>query len=92
MIASAFIASVKVLKESTLRQGTKWRAANILPKIVLDAGDSEGSMNHSLYGTDRTTHLKIVVIALAAGIALAGVAISSRVNSSGETAGIIRAR
>jgi hypothetical protein len=54
-------------------------------------GYSVGSMNHSFYCADRTTHLKIVVIALAAGIALAGVAISSRVNSSSESAGVIRA-
>lgn len=48
-------------------------------------------MNHSFYSADRTTHLKIVVVALVAGIALAGVAISSRVNSSSESAGVIRA-
>jgi hypothetical protein len=48
-------------------------------------------MNHSFYSADRTTHLKIVVIALAAGTALAGVAISSRVNASSETAGVNRA-
>lgn len=48
-------------------------------------------MNHSFYGADRTTHLKIVVVALAAGIALAGIATSSRVTSGGETAGVIKA-
>ena len=29
-------------------------------------------MNHSIYSADRATHLKIVVIALVAGVALSG--------------------
>jgi hypothetical protein len=32
-------------------------------------------MNHSIYGTNRTTHLKIVVVALAVAIAVANLAI-----------------
>jgi hypothetical protein len=35
-------------------------------------------MNHSIYSADRTTHLKIVVVALIAGILVAGLSISSR--------------
>ena len=35
-------------------------------------------MNHSIYSADRTTHLKIVVVALVAGIAVAGFGISIR--------------
>ena len=38
-------------------------------------------MNHSIYSADRTTHLKIVVVALVAGIAVAGFGISARTNS-----------
>jgi hypothetical protein len=38
-------------------------------------------MNHSIYSADRTTHLKIVVVALVAGIVVAGVGISARVTS-----------
>ncbi len=38
-------------------------------------------MNHSMYSADRTTHLKVVVVALVAAIAVAGLAISSRVNA-----------
>ena len=38
-------------------------------------------MNHSIYSADRTTHLKIVVLALVAGIVVAGVGISARVSS-----------
>jgi hypothetical protein len=43
----------------------------------------ETSMNHSFYSADRTTHLKIVVVALVAGILVAGFSISTR-NSSDE--------
>jgi hypothetical protein len=38
-------------------------------------------MNHSIHSADRATHLKIVVVALVAGIAVAGVAISARTGS-----------
>jgi len=51
-------------------------------------------MNHSIYSADRTTHLKIVVVALVAGIAVAGFSISAR-NSSDDgftqTARVIKA-
>ncbi len=40
-------------------------------------------MNHSIYSADRSTHLKIVVVALVAGIAVAGFGISAR-NTSDE--------
>jgi hypothetical protein len=43
----------------------------------------ETSMNHSIYSADRTTHLKIVVVALVAGILIAGFSISMR-NGSDE--------
>jgi hypothetical protein len=49
-------------------------------------------MNHSMHSADRTTHLKIVVMALVAGMALAGFAISARPNSDGtQTAHMVRA-
>jgi hypothetical protein len=51
-------------------------------------------MNHSFYSTDRSTHLKIVVAALVAGIAVSGLALSSRTNpdqTSRQTAGVIKA-
>ena len=35
-------------------------------------------MNHSMHSADRTTHLKIVVVALVAGVALATFGISAR--------------
>ena len=42
-------------------------------------------MNHSIYSADRVTHLKIVVIALAAAIAMASIAISSHISSDLDT-------
>ena len=38
-------------------------------------------MNHSIYSADRMTHLKIVVVALAAAIVVAGVGITARLGS-----------
>ncbi|WP_375411627.1 hypothetical protein [uncultured Bradyrhizobium sp.] len=38
-------------------------------------------MNHSIYSADRMTHLKVVVVALVAGIAVAGFGISARTGS-----------
>jgi hypothetical protein len=52
------------------------------------------SMNHSIYSADRTTHLKIVVIALVAGIAGVGLGLSSRAHTdagSTQAAGVIKA-
>ena len=50
-------------------------------------------MNHSIYSADRTTHLKIVVVALVAGIAVAGFGISARSTDDGytQTARVLKA-
>ena len=50
-------------------------------------------MNHSIYSADRSTHLKIVVVALVAGIAVAGFGISARTTSDEytQTARVIKA-
>ncbi|MCA1364411.1 hypothetical protein I6F14_26075 [Bradyrhizobium sp. IC3069] len=51
-------------------------------------------MNHSIYSADRATHLKIVVVALVAGIAVAGLGISARSGSDEgltQTARVIKA-
>jgi hypothetical protein len=51
-------------------------------------------MNHSIYSADRATHMKIVVVALVAGIAVAGLGISARLsadNGYSQTAHVIKA-
>ena len=50
-------------------------------------------MNHSIYSADRMTHLKIVVVALVAGIAVAGLSIAARSNADDytQTARVIKA-
>ena len=51
-------------------------------------------MNHSIYSADRSTHLKIVVVALVAGIAVAGFGISARTSSeegTTQTAKVLKA-
>jgi hypothetical protein len=51
-------------------------------------------MNHSIYSADRSTHLKIVVVALVAGIAVVGLSVSARNNSDDgytQTARVIKA-
>jgi hypothetical protein len=50
-------------------------------------------MNHSIYSADRSTHLKIVVMALIAGIAVAALGISARTSDDSytQTARVIKA-
>jgi len=49
-------------------------------------------MNHSIHSADRSTHLKIVVVALVAGIAVAGFGISARTSSDfTQTAHVVKA-
>jgi hypothetical protein len=52
-------------------------------------------MNHSFHSADRSTHLKIVAVALVAGIAVAGFGIAARTNSdftqTAQTSQILKA-
>jgi hypothetical protein len=51
-------------------------------------------MNHSIYSADRSTHLKVVAVALVAGIALAGFGLTARSGSDDgltQTARVIKA-
>jgi len=52
-------------------------------------------MNHSMYSADQMTHLKIVVIALLAGIGAAGFGIATRIKTGDgyiQTAHVIKAK
>jgi hypothetical protein len=49
-------------------------------------------MNHSFYSADRMTHLKIVVVALVAATAVAGIGITARVNGGYAVAQVDRAQ
>ena len=49
-------------------------------------------MNHSFHSADRSTHLKIVVVALVAGIAVAAFGIAARTNVDySQTAHVVKA-
>jgi len=49
-------------------------------------------MNHSIHSADRSTHLKIVAVALAAGIAVTAVGITARSDvADTRTARVIKA-
>jgi hypothetical protein len=51
-------------------------------------------MNHSIYSADRGTHLKVLVVAVCAAVAVAGLGLSSRNPSSGgevQAARVIKA-
>ena len=49
-------------------------------------------MNHSIHTADRATHLKIVMVALIAGVVVAGVGIAARTNMADtQTARVIKA-
>jgi hypothetical protein len=49
-------------------------------------------VNHSIHSADRSTHLKIVVVALIAGIVVSGLVISARTNTDyTQTAHVIKA-
>lgn len=48
-------------------------------------------MNHSFHSADRATHLKIVMVAMAAGIAVAAFGITARSVDYTQTAQVIKA-
>ena len=48
-------------------------------------------MSHSLIGADRTTHLKVLCVALAAAIAVVAVGITARVTDGERTQVVVKA-
>jgi hypothetical protein len=49
-------------------------------------------MNHSIHSADKATHLKVVIVALVAGIAVAALGISARTNADySQTAHVVKA-
>ena len=52
-----------------------------MTNLPREVEQQEPFVNHSIYSADRMTHLKIVVVAMIAGVALAGVGISVRLSS-----------
>ena len=47
-------------------------------------------MNHSFYSVDRTTHVKIVALALIGAIAVAGIGIAAHSNAGSAQADHVR--
>ena len=47
-------------------------------------------MNHSIYSADRTTHLKVVVVALIAGISVMLVGLTARTSTDTGTYAQVR--
>jgi hypothetical protein len=76
------------IHETTLKQTGGISTAN----KAAESPPGEAHMNHSIHSADRSTHLKIVVMALVAGIVVAGLGISARTNADySQTAHIIKA-
>lgn len=73
--------------ETILKQMGRRSVANRGRRVVREA-----QMNHSIHSADRSTHLKIVVVALVAGIAVAAFGISARTGSDyTQTAQVVKA-
>jgi flagellar basal body-associated protein FliL len=75
------------IRETILKQSRRTSLPNEGRRVV-----QEAHMNHSIHSADRSTHLKIVVVALVAGIAVAAFGISARTGSDySQTAQVVKA-
>ena len=64
-----------------------------MPPTARDASDVLGAqLNHSIHSADRATHLKIVAMALVAGIAVSTFGLATRTHvGETQTAGVLKA-
>src|SRR5262249_29362706 len=70
----------------------KQRGRTGLTNEEASEGAGRHKMNHSIHSADRATHLKIVVVALVAGICVAAFGIAARTNIDySQTAHVIKA-
>src|SRR5665647_901094 len=75
------------IHETTLKQTGGISTGNKAAQSCLEA-----HMNHSIHSADRGTHLKIVLVALVAGIVVAGLGISARTSADySQTAHVMKA-
>ena len=68
-------------QDKTRNYGVRSASLEIVERVVLPSLLRRPMMSSSVYNADRTTHLRIVAVALMASIAIVGLAISARVNS-----------
>jgi hypothetical protein len=78
--------------EYAFGHGLSWIMSSELRSIRPRAA-REGGMNHSMYGADRATHLKIVVIGLVCALLVAAIGIFAHVSSNIDlgTAALVKA-
>jgi len=75
-------------RETDRKQSGRKRVGN----EEASSGAGRHQMNHSIHSADRATHLKIVVVALVAGICVAAFGIAARTNVDySQTAHVIKA-
>jgi hypothetical protein len=80
-----------ILREARNLPETHWAYLSRQQRTP-NQGVREAQMNHSIHSADRSTHLKIVVVALVAGIAVAAFGISARSGSDySQTAQVVKA-
>jgi len=62
------------------RNQTETELAYVFSQQAASLGALEAHMNHSFHSADRATHLKIVIVALVAGVTVAAFGIAARSN------------
>jgi hypothetical protein len=70
------------------------RQAEWIDELPRTGRRQEASMNHSIYSADRSTHLKVVVVALVAGIVVVSLGIAARTSADdgyAQTARVLKA-